>query len=471
MKGRLPAHAALVAVTALAGLLLRPAQAHADVPMRVEQLIYSVAAFDGSGYASTFGLQTADTLYLLADVDNLVSVRKTLVYWWPITAEWKTDTDALNVPLRGTLEVRGAGGIRRLFLQRATWTRSATGPGAAWKVLTGADADRELARATAAADAYFAAVQRYQQDSQAYEQKVQELGARVLALKNHGKDASADAARLSALKGPEPPAVPPSYQDAPQPVQDWFVVNLPAGRYAVRLVEPGGNVIEGSDKRLVVYRWRRTGGIGYEVIPGDRWTRPEESRTPASVLYVNGATGLYLKPFAEVETNDLFYQKTVSNQAGGNPSMYRWVRAGDVPASHPQASDVRAGEVPTAVLEAAVLEAVAPGRAPATSAEQRFTVKQSEGTGLGYTISPYDPASSAGAPPNLVAIPLPLEARDERLAFHLVDAEGRPIPESAREVRVIRPESGFGWWLLAACAPLLAMTAVLAARARKLRQR
>jgi hypothetical protein len=437
---------------AFVSLLLAAAlsRAGADVPIRVEQLIYSLASFQGSGYSSTFALQTAETIYLLADVDNLVSVRKTLVYWWPITGEWKTDAESLNEPFAGTLEIRGPGAAKRsLSLQRATWLRTAAAPDEQWKVLTGPSADREVARAQALADAYFAAVQEYQGKSRDYDEQVQALGARILALKSQGVNVEAETARLQALRRPDAPSLPDAYQSAPEPAQDWFVVNLPPGEYAVRLVEPGGRVVEGSDRKLVVYRWRRTGGIGYEVIPGDKWTRPEESKTPASVLYVNGTTGLYLRPFHETEVNDLFYQKTVSNQAEGNPSMYRWVRAETV--AH------------------AVLEAEAPGRPPVRSGEQSFSVKQSGGSGLGYTITPYDPAASPGQPPSLVAMPLPLEPADGRLRLRLLDAQGREIPGSEREVRVVRDSPRFALYLLAALLPLLAMAAALIARARFLR--
>ena len=451
--------AAATAAALLARVLLSPVPAGADVPVRVEQLVYSLAAFDGSGYSSTFSLQTADSLYLPAGVDNLLSVRKTLVYWWPLTSEWKTDTDALNVQLGGTLEIHGgSAAARRLALQRATWVHAAGSrdgnPGGQWKVLTGEQADREVARAQAVSDSYFAAVQRYQENARDYDLQVRELGDRILALKRQGKDASTETARLSArlssLRRPDPPPLPQGFENAPQPVQDWFVVNLPEGRYTVRLLGPDGSVTEGSDKELVVYRWRRTGGIGYEVIPGDRWTRPEDSKTPASVLYVNGSTGLYLRPFAEVEANDLFYQKTVSNQAAGNPSLFRWVRAGEAPA--------------------AVLELQAPGSPAVRSTLRDFTVKQAEGTGLGYTIVPYDAATAAGQPPSLVAIPLALRPSDRQARFRLLDGQGRPVPGSEREVRVVRPEAGFGWFALAAVAPLAAIAVIRAARARRLRR-
>ncbi len=131
----------------------------------------------------------------------------------------------------------------------------------------------------------------------------------------------------------------------------------------MRLLTPDGSIIEGSDKRVVAYRPRRTGGIGYEVIPSDKWTRPEESKTPASVLYVNGATDLYLRPFFEDEVNDLFYEKTVSNQSTGNPSLYKWVRMEQVPG--------------------AAIEASRPGGKTVMIDEHPFVVNQSTASGFG----------------------------------------------------------------------------------------
>jgi hypothetical protein len=88
-------------------LLLCAGLLFADVPVRDEQFIYSILAFNGKDYAGTFARKEADTIYLVADVDNFVTVRNVFVYFWPITQDWKTDTSALNIPFEGTLELSG----------------------------------------------------------------------------------------------------------------------------------------------------------------------------------------------------------------------------------------------------------------------------------------------------------------------------------------------------------------------------
>ena len=197
-----------------------------------------------------------------------------------------------------------------------------------------------------------------------------------------------------------------------------FINNdLPSGEYRVRLLNPDGTILEGSDKNLVVYTMRRSGGVGYEVIPADKWTRPEESKTPSSVLYVNGSTDLYLRPFFEDEVNDLFYERTVSNQASGNPGVFRWVRVRDMP-------DAR-------------LEISSEGRT-FTVPEQGLTMKQGEGTSPGYSIVPFDPMASAGPQaPGLIAIHLPVPHHRAVIRYVALDGAGRPQPGSERQVRVV----------------------------------
>ncbi|MGA2977778.1 MAG: hypothetical protein ABSF77_20955 [Spirochaetia bacterium] len=434
-------------------LLILCARAGADVPLRVEQLIYSVTAYNGSDYSSTFALQTADTIYLLAGTDNLLSVRKTLVYWWPLTAEWKTDTDSLNQSLAGSLELRSPGGsVRTIPLQRATYFSIPSSAGQQWKVLIGPDADREIARADKLSEDYFAAVTDYQKKAQEYDAQVETLGDRISELESQGRDAGEIAARLSGLQRPTAPPAPDAYIEAPEQAQDVFIVNLAPGQYSARLLAPDGRTLEGSDKRIVAYTQRRMGGIGYEVIPSDKWTRPEESKTPASVLYVNGTTDLYLRPFLEQEVNDLFYEKTVSNQSTGNPALYKWVR--------------------TEQVTGALSEAARPGKETVTIVEHPFIVAQSTGSGLGYTIAPFDPKTAApDQSPSMIAFPVSLKSADRIIRLRTLDSRGHPIAGSERQIRIVARPPLLILWALPAFAPVLAMVIVFIARARRNRMK
>ena len=314
---------------ALACLLLTAALSvvHADVPLRVEQLIYSLSSFKGNGYSSTFALQTADTVYLLAGADNLVSVRKTLVYWWPLTAEWKTDAESLNVPLVGKLEMRGPGAaVHFLSLQRATWlgVRGADGGPGKWKVLTGPEADREVGARAVPVRCVFRRGPGFPGEVTRVRRAGAGAGSPDPVPEGQGQgriDGDGSPPGAAAPRRPVAAGCLPHRARAGA----GLVRGEPSSRAVLRAAgRAGGQGHRGlgqADGGLC--SWRRTGGIGYEVIPGDKWTRPEESKTPASVLYVNGATGLYLRPFSEDEA-----ERSVLSEDGVQPGRGKSV---DVP--------------------------------------------------------------------------------------------------------------------------------------------
>ena len=52
----------------------------------------AVIVFNGSGYSRTFSAESSNTIYLLADTDNFLLVRKTFVYYGPTEDALQTDT-------------------------------------------------------------------------------------------------------------------------------------------------------------------------------------------------------------------------------------------------------------------------------------------------------------------------------------------------------------------------------------------
>jgi hypothetical protein len=128
--------------------------------------------------------------------------------------------------------------------------------------------------------------------------------------------------------------------------------------------------------------------------------------------------------------------------------MYKWVRKADV--------------------TGATLKTTRPGQAPIALTEQAFIVKQAAGSSLGYTITPYDPATATtDETPSLVAFPVAVQKSGTLIRFALENG-GRAVSGSERQVRVVKPLPGFAWFAFFALAPLLAMTLVLALRARRM---
>jgi len=215
----------------------------------------------------------------------------------------------------------------------------------------------------------------------------------------------------------------------------------------MRLRNPDGTVMEGSEKNVVAHGRSRTGGIGYDVIPADKWTRPVESTTPASVLYVNGKADLFIRPFFEEEFNDLAYEKTVNNAARGNPTIVKWVRVQQVP--H------------------AKIAVEGPGAARGVRGEEPFTVQQTQGSSLGYTIVPYDPqGASKGKDPDIIAFRLSVGKGTRLIRIRALDSGGAALAGSERQIRIVGPSPYTPLLLALALCPLLAMVIALALRAR-----
>ncbi len=83
----------------------------AQVPELRERLVYSLTVFNGRGYGGEFTSYTEDTIYLIADEDNAISPRITLVYFRPITGKYVAGFQALNEEVEGTLEILKGGKV------------------------------------------------------------------------------------------------------------------------------------------------------------------------------------------------------------------------------------------------------------------------------------------------------------------------------------------------------------------------
>ena len=391
----------------------------ADVPVRQEQLIYSVWAFNGRDYAGTFSGEDSNTIYLIAETDNFVSVRKTLVYFWQATQEPRTDTSTLNKEFNGSLEVT-AKGIAPMIIPVTDYTYyNVRGEYELnWKVETGAAAHAAHKKYTDLVDAHYQRMANHQQESAAFEKLMRELVAKITELRKAGKNFDDLLETAQSMKSPVAPQFPRIFMVPPAPVQKAHILNLPVGEYDIRFVLEDGSVMEGSERRVITFKKRRDEGVGLEVIPGDRWTRVEESKTPASVLYVNGSADLYLRAFYQNEYNDLFFEKLRNNNAKGNPNLMKWVRIQQVPKARIELTDAKGGTN--------------------TISENPFYVEQARGTALGYTIVPYDPdGTHKGSAPNLIAFHVPLMSGADMYRVSLQGMEGNHLTGSDRQIRVV----------------------------------
>jgi hypothetical protein len=411
-----------VGVVLALSLILVCGHAAAQVPAKTRQFVYGINAFAWDGYAGTLSALPTHTIYLLADHPSVVSARETLVYYWPITGEYRADWSSLNVSVPGTLEIlQGSRVVARVTAQPYV-IQYPQGPDRGPSVLyTGAEARRRYQEFVAARQRWREAVAQYLRDRQAYLETLARLRQGRVGAKT--------------VTVPPPPREPDPFLLFSTEVHDGFVVTLPAGEYTIRLRQPDGRLRAGSRRTLVVFTHRRE-SIGFTIVPQSRWTVPERADDPLGVIYARADQVLYFQPFAEREYSDLAYTRLLNSQSReGRPDGWRWQYIHPRPAAH--------------------LVVVGPqGRSSVY--RRSYRVIQTPGEALGYEVTEPGPGQDADFDAYRVRVQGPLE-------IALADDAGQILPGSSRIVRV--PRSGPTWPLV--LIPLIPLTTGAAAVARR----
>ena len=183
------------------------------------------------------------------------------------------------------------------------------------------------------------------------------------------------------------------------------------------------------------------------MIPGGQSGPGPSLAHSVGILYVDGSTTLFLRPFLQDEYNDLAYQKAIRNDARGNPSLMSWVRI---------------QQVPKALIEARTGDANA-----TTIREQPFFVEQLSGATLGYRIVPLIRREHQGKDPSIIAFRVPMSSDRAVIRLRTLDARGVVLTGSERQIRVPSRGPASLLLILTALAPLLVMAIVLVMRLRR----
>ncbi|MDR7402712.1 MAG: hypothetical protein QN155_10855 [Armatimonadota bacterium] len=404
-------------------VVLSSGMAAAQVPAKHRQFVYGINAFSWEGYVGGLSATPAHTIYLLAHHSSVISARETLVYYWPITGEYRADWSSLNVSIPGMLEVVQDGRVVASFTAQPYVIQYPQGPDRGPSILyTGSEAWARYEEFVAARERWRQAMAQYLRARQRH--------LETLARLRHGRPGGT-------TNVPPPPREPPPFLRFSTEVHDGFIVSVPAGRYTIRLRQPDGRVRAGSQRTLVSFTHRRE-SIGFTIVPQARWTVPERADDPLSVIYARADQVLYFQPFAEREYNDLAYARLLNPQSReGRPDAWRWQY------THPQ---------PAASL-------VIRGPGGVSRVDRRgFRVVQTPGEALGYEVVEPTPGQDADFDAYRVRV-------QGRMEVALIDEAGRILPGSSRSIRI--PRSGPTWPLTLIPAIPLTIGATAVARRRQ----
>jgi hypothetical protein len=378
----------------------------AQAPEKKREFVYGVNVFTGQAYEGTFYPLTEPTLYLLADVTNIISPRHTLVYFWPVTNEYKADWDGLSETVEGTLEILKGNQLVHSLSQVKYIIQYPQGlnSGEVY-VYTGPEAEAQYQEFDRQRQAYRDVVAEYYEASRNYRQLLSDRVAKGEAIDQI----------------PPLPEEPEPFLFFSTGVYDGFALELAPGNYTIRLRGEDGQIVPDSTRDLIVFSHQRE-GVGYTVVPQDKWTTPEQSDDPSQVLYARSGAVIYLQPFVEKEYNELYFTRLSQPQSTtGNRDRWIWL--------------------PLQPKEAQHLEILRGGQVVEQIAEKPYLVKQTSGSALGYEVleqSQAEDERSRTRTPDFEGYEVRVEPGQSSFSLRLVDAEGNIISGSEREVRLVR---------------------------------
>ncbi len=424
---------ALLAVL-IAGGLYEPVAAQA--PAREEKFVYATTSFDGLVYSSAMVLPENESIYMLADVKNILAPRRTLVYYWPITNRFLPDWGAKNELVEGVLEIYQNGElIHSVTLQDYVIQYDRDNPLETLNLAVGEEAFAAYAHYESLFEAYRDALFEHYEAQQRYREELDEI-----------------------IRNNEPGQVDPEDLPVrPEPVADFtllstepnkaYPIELPAGRYSLLMRGANGIPIPDSRKNLVVFGPERQ-GVAYSIVPQARWNRPEDSPHPESVIYTVTGSTLYLQPSRESLYNELYYSLMLDPQdrrARADRTM--WVLHDPYPNTRLRilGNDGTAREINL----------------------QGYFVQQIPGSGLGYEVFEFDPESMERS--SFEGFAVDMQFNNATYRIELLDENGQPIPGSRREIRTLNTDRDWQVYALGGL-PILVGLGVFIARRRAVRR-
>jgi hypothetical protein len=421
------------AILSLLVFLCLVSTASADDPVKQRQFVYGLNLYNGVDFSTGFIPRYVDTLYVMADAQSTIDPKRTDVYWWPITNEYRGDFATVDEIVTGTLEIsQGDRLISSVPLTDYVIQFDRAGALANGRLYLGDDAKQRRTVFEGERAAYLKRVQDYTDASNAYTTQIDDLKKK------------ADAGEQVTI--PDPPNQPAPFTLFSTDVVKGFPLKLAAGEYEIRERDSSGTVIPDSEKRVVAITPRRE-GIGYQILPQEKWTTPDQADDPSNAIYTVPGGVIYLEPFSEREFNALGYGRLQNPQdLQATANQWTWVH--------------------TAALNGVSLAIRQAGKEERVPLEE-FSVDQVPGAALGYNVVPFvrkpsdPPPGSLGAPsPDLVAFKITAPTTRSTITIALVDSEGHDVPGSAREIIVSPPI--VEWQLaLPVLLPLLAGVTVL----------
>lgn len=395
-------------------------QVQANTPERMDAFVYALTVFDGQIYQSSFVPPSEDTIYLLADIPNVLAARETKIYYWSLTNRFEADWFAKNEFIEGTLEIVKNGVTIKSISPTDTVVQYDTNfPQEPRRLITGPQAGVAYNNFLQVQKEYRDNLYAYYELQQLYRDLVDEI--------------IASGTTIPEDQFPQPPQEPAPISLFSSEITQGYVLDLPVGQYQIQLRLPDGSLYDESRKNITVIDEKQT-GISFSIMPQARWSKPTISQIPDSVIYAPVGSILYLEPSRQGLFEEYAYRHLVDPQDfSARRNQDEWV-------------------IYQPITEG-FLEITSFGGGQQMLPLSGYKIIQIASSGLGYEVRLFDQETMGGAP-SFRGFEIILDSPQDSIHIRLLDKEGNEFAGSRREIRVIHTEPVL-WLYLFAIIPIL----------------
>jgi len=262
-----------------------------------EEFVYELSLWNGKNFDFTFCPQAIKEIYMIADEYNIFNLKKTQVYYWPMTKEYKANWYKKNEMINGSLEILKNNKVikniePKIYSFKYNTITQET------ELLIEKEAQESYNKFEEEQNKYLESIRNYYMEMKNYEEDIYSLPKKEDELKRKfiNKNIS------------NKPKMPKPLREFVSKPKKGFILKIDKGEYEIIFRDEIGKALQGIKKKLIVFTKRRS-GIGYKMFSEKRWIDSYNSNELGDILYLEGNQTVFIKPFNAVEYPELGYSK------------------------------------------------------------------------------------------------------------------------------------------------------------------
>lgn len=298
-------------------LLILNCYSYAYIPESKEEYVYELNLWNGNNFSFTFCPQEISDIYIMANEYNIFNLKRTEVYYWPITREYKANWYKKNEAINGYLEILKDDKVIKK-IEPEIYSFKYNNITKESELCIGENAQDEYKKFQEKQNRYLESIRDYYEAMQKHEE-----GMSNLLERKNGKEKNFYLENI-----PNQPKEPTPLTEFVSEPKEAFILKINEGNYKVIFRDKSGNALQETEKELFVFTNRRI-GIGYQIFPEKSWIRTYNSNELGDIIYAEGNQVIFITTFNAAEYPELGYSKLsklpIHENRKISENAWRWV--------------------------------------------------------------------------------------------------------------------------------------------------